>query len=652
MEIAFKCEKCGQELLAPEGLIGSAFTCPNPECGCSLTVPSSPKLPSEVLTQTDDITFDCPFCDHELVVDKSGTGMAIACPSCGKTIVIPEPATPVHPANAPLAWSPPPLPSVSYQSETVNPVEKVALQPPPLPSRTTRRIYSLLFIPVILLSLLLTCRFYWYQGHRTDARREPTPVKMGSARSNAAQQLRKYLDAAAQRNAVATEGFLAKECKDYNSLEKLYYLRPHTVDRPGCSYAEDRSRILREIISPDGTYAIVTAALVYQRSGEVILYHNDFFFVKEEGTWKVLGGGNRVLRFFSNPDKTLRQTDYTGNLEKLDNNSSLYTAVRMGSESLVRFHLAMGADVNAQGGTALMEAVKKGNERMISLLIEKGANVNVISFGFDHMTPLMLAIREGREPLVRLLIDKGADVNVNERNEGVTALILAVKGGQEPLVRLLIEKGADVNVKVSGYGNPFWMTALMFAVEKGQETIVRLLIDNGVDVNAKTDLGDTALAIVLFHMAFESDDEKHQGTGKFGKIAHLLVEKGADPNSLSMYATGIGSPKRVALQEAISSGYEDLACLLIEKGADIGVKIWPEESILMNAAFYDQLQVAKLLIARGVNVNEKDSRGNTALGTALANGHDELARFLIEHGAKPSSKQEEQRAAMLRGVSP
>jgi hypothetical protein len=40
-----------------------------------------------------DVIFNCPKCEQELAVDSSGAGSEIECPSCGETIVIPEPQT-------------------------------------------------------------------------------------------------------------------------------------------------------------------------------------------------------------------------------------------------------------------------------------------------------------------------------------------------------------------------------------------------------------------------------------------------------------------------------------------------------------------------------------------------------------------------------
>jgi hypothetical protein len=38
-----------------------------------------------------DVIFNCPKCEQELAVDSSGAGTEIECPSCGESIVIPEP---------------------------------------------------------------------------------------------------------------------------------------------------------------------------------------------------------------------------------------------------------------------------------------------------------------------------------------------------------------------------------------------------------------------------------------------------------------------------------------------------------------------------------------------------------------------------------
>lgn len=38
-----------------------------------------------------DLTFDCPECSHELIVDAQASGMVVACPECGTKILVPNP---------------------------------------------------------------------------------------------------------------------------------------------------------------------------------------------------------------------------------------------------------------------------------------------------------------------------------------------------------------------------------------------------------------------------------------------------------------------------------------------------------------------------------------------------------------------------------
>ncbi len=48
-----------------------------------------------------DVIFNCPKCEQELAVDSSGAGSEIECPSCGESIVIPEPEPVARVAGVP-----------------------------------------------------------------------------------------------------------------------------------------------------------------------------------------------------------------------------------------------------------------------------------------------------------------------------------------------------------------------------------------------------------------------------------------------------------------------------------------------------------------------------------------------------------------------
>lgn len=112
MDIQFECDQCGGSVLVSENQVGQPCRCPNPECGCELTVPSAPPLPDPP-PPADDITFECPSCRRELVVGREGAGLAVDCPSCGASVVVPGASAPVPaiPLETPApVWTPPPPP--------------------------------------------------------------------------------------------------------------------------------------------------------------------------------------------------------------------------------------------------------------------------------------------------------------------------------------------------------------------------------------------------------------------------------------------------------------------------------------------------------------------------------------------------------------
>ena len=61
---------------------------------------------------------------------------------------------------------------------------------------------------------------------------------------------------------------------------------------------------------------------------------------------------------------------------------------------------------------------------------------------------------------------------------------------------------------------------------------------------------------------------------------------------------------------------------------------------LMQAAFGNRLEVAKLFIEAGAEVNAVNKQGETALSAAAFAGNTELAKLLLEHKAKPDTVDE------------
>jgi ankyrin repeat protein len=61
-------------------------------------------------------------------------------------------------------------------------------------------------------------------------------------------------------------------------------------------------------------------------------------------------------------------------------------------------------------------------------------------------------------------------------------------------------------------------------------------------------------------------------------------------------------------------------------------------TLLMEAVEYGAMDVARLLLERGADVNARDDDGDTALYWASRNGHEELVALLLSHGADVINK--------------
>jgi len=101
-----------------------------------------------------------------------------------------------------------------------------------------------------------------------------------------------------------------------------------------------------------------------------------------------------------------------------------------------------------------------------------------------------------------------------------------------------------------------------------------------------------------------------------------------------------------ALSVAIIRGYEDIALLLIEKGASLDARDrsgdrenqHPGNSPVHYAAIYGRTRVLAAMLDRGVSPNLRDRNGRTLLMLAVENGRRETVRLLLTRGADPDAR--------------
>ncbi len=154
---------------------------------------------------------------------------------------------------------------------------------------------------------------------------------------------------------------------------------------------------------------------------------------------------------------------------------------------------------------------------------------------------------------------------------------------------------------------------LVNAAADQDKAAVRALLKERVDVRASRADGTTA----LLWAAYWNDHE----------MVDLLLRAGAEVNAGDDHGV---TPLSQAAENA------DLAMVerLLKAKADANVTQTNGLTPLMIAAKTGSIQVVKALLAYGANVNAKTSQmQNTALMWAIAEGHDDIARLLVENQA-------------------
>jgi ankyrin repeat protein len=297
-----------------------------------------------------------------------------------------------------------------------------------------------------------------------------------------------------------------------------------------------------------------------------------------------------------------------GHAIKAADSRDLLVAIRAGDHAQVEKLLRSGADVNsadADGTTALMHSVIESDLRMMALLLKSGAGVNTKNA--SGSTALMYAAVNLEK--TRLLLDHGADVKVRT-NGGVTPMSVAVTTfGSTPVLKLLAAKGAQPEDRL-----------MVPAAQKGDLEAIRYLLSIGVNP------GGADSATVFGAITAWCDE-----------CVRLLVEKGAP-------VTGFRLPGGGVLNETAKRAMPELSQFLLDHGASLGAKDREGFTLLMQAvlsmeAAPDRDRMVAWLLAKGVDPNAKNDRGDTAFLLAARMGSPSTLPLLVKAGAKETREE-------------
>lgn len=307
---------------------------------------------------------------------------------------------------------------------------------------------------------------------------------------------------------------------------------------------------------------------------------------------------------------------------------------------------------NGRGETALFRAITAERLDIVTALIDNGANADLP--GPKHM--LWPSVHQPR--ILELILAKGANLR---KAPGVLELAASINSVEA--VNILIKHGVDVNAKKDGIFTP-----LCTSIRDNHENLVDIMLAAGADPNEPS-AEYPCFKCITHHrphilpkiLAAGGNPSSPKGILETA-VKHkekdgllLLLKHGVSPNDRAPSGD-------TALTAAIKTGQMDMLDILLAHGADPamrGQKEFPISMAVKNPAVLakllphiptnkivkgsleqavvaGELESVKMLIAKGMSVEDRTGGVFSPLTTSIREDQKEIFRFLIdEAGMRP-----------------
>lgn len=259
---------------------------------------------------------------------------------------------------------------------------------------------------------------------------------------------------------------------------------------------------------------------------------------------------------------------------------------------LISASVASAMEINPRDAKEMIWQASQGNLDAVRELLSKGVSINA-QRPKDGMTALHWAAQKGDASLVIGLMRLGADLKI-KNHEGKTALQLAAGFGKKAVVGAMLQRADNVQELVNIADNK-GQTPLHWAAWENHEGVVVLLLGYGAATNAQDGNGATPLS-----------------WARSESIARLLLKAGA--SLLPIDGFGARPLHRLA-KNNIDLG-QILNMSLLAKDL-VNARDHLGDTPLHKAAKTGSHMAIESLIAAGVDVNARNSHGETALGELL-----------------------------------
>ena len=240
---------------------------------------------------------------------------------------------------------------------------------------------------------------------------------------------------------------------------------------------------------------------------------------------------------------------------------------------------------------AIQCASESGYLQVVKELINlEGIQVN--SNAIIGGPPLILATRNGHAEIVAELL-KHESIEINSTYLGENALYVACEYRHLKIVKMLLRKGINTTCISTIVG----LTPLLIASRCGHVEILNKLLEHGIDINEEVSRWGNA-----FVVASEA--------GQLEMVNYLIM-KGIDINC----------------KTKLSEHLPDIPCNPWYSNHELG------KTALIVAVETGRLEIVKVLLNHGVNVNITEQSGKSAVFHASMKGYPLILEELLKHGA-------------------
>lgn len=295
----------------------------------------------------------------------------------------------------------------------------------------------------------------------------------------------------------------------------------------------------------------------------------------------------------------------------------LHLAAALGRVEACKVLLEYGFPVDALDNSKETPAVKAaamGHLEVLALLTEWGANLNIICG--SNISLIHIASFKGHLPVAKYLIcDKGGPLLNLRDTMGETALLKASVAGHTEIVKMLIEAGSNLDFPNTSNN----ATPLYCATFNGHTSCALMLVKAGADARIRFKDGTSVLFVAL-----------QKGNTD---VARAILD--SFPEELS-YECNNQTP----LISCALGGQIEAAAMLLARGVDPNQKekVFGNNA-LSNAVAKGQIVFVKWIISRGADVNLVNNIGDSPLQFAESTNQVQIVEYLRSIGATKTTRE-------------